>query len=472
MSLTKTAQSLSKAVEPLSRIINSVGIGILAVMMLLTTMDVTLRYVFNRPITGAYELTALMLAVLVAFGLAYTQVHKEHIRIDFIVSRFSPRARAFVDSITTLVGIGILSLITWQSILYAESLRADEVTTAAFFIPLYPIVWVVGVGSAIFCLVFIVDLFNHLAQVVAKGRGWARAGLLLAIVLVSLLFAIPILGERILPQVSPFAAGLFGMCLLIVLLFSGMHIGIAMGLVGFLGFAYVAGLVPALGIIRTTPYITIASYGFSVVPLFILMGLFCSYSGLSRDFYFTMYRWLGYLPGGLAMATVGGCAGFAAVSGSSLATVATMGKVALPEMRRYKYDSALATGCIAAGGSIGILIPPSIALIIYGIIAQQSKVGIRIMEEQIPIREEIAAACEILGYDPLYVANEGKVVACVAPEDAERVIQIMRKTHYGNESTIIGEVLPDPKGRVVMKTRVGGTRIVDMLVGEMLPRIC
>ena len=105
-------------------------------------------------------------------------------------------------------------------------------------------------------------------------------------------------------------------------------------------------------------------------------------------------------------------------------------------------------------------------------IAQQSKVGIRIIEEQIPIREEVAAACEILGYDPLYVANEGKVVACVAPEDAERVVQVMQRTHYGHEATIIGEVLPEPKARVVMKTRIGGTRIIGMLVGEMLPRIC
>lgn len=105
-------------------------------------------------------------------------------------------------------------------------------------------------------------------------------------------------------------------------------------------------------------------------------------------------------------------------------------------------------------------------------IAQQSKVAIRIIEDQIPIREEVAAACEILGYDPLYVANEGKLVACVAPEDAERVLLVMRKTHYGCDAAIIGEVLPEPKARVVMKTRVGGTRIVDMLVGEMLPRIC
>ena len=105
-------------------------------------------------------------------------------------------------------------------------------------------------------------------------------------------------------------------------------------------------------------------------------------------------------------------------------------------------------------------------------IAQQSKVGIRIIEEQVPVREEVAAACEMLGFDPLHVANEGKVVACVAPEDAERVVQVMKKTRYGNEAAIIGEVVPEPKARVVMKTRVGGTRIVDMLVGEMLPRIC
>ena len=105
-------------------------------------------------------------------------------------------------------------------------------------------------------------------------------------------------------------------------------------------------------------------------------------------------------------------------------------------------------------------------------ITRQSKVGIRIIEEQIPIREEVAAACEILGYDPLYVANEGKVVACVAPEDAEKILQVMRKTPYGHQTAIIGEVLPDSEGRVVMKTKVGGTRIVDMLTGEMLPRIC
>lgn len=171
---------------------------------------------------------------------------------------------------------------------------------------------------------------------------------------------------------TPLTAGFVGIGLLFVLLFLGMHIGIAMGLVGFAGFIYLRGFEAALGLLSTVPYTTFSFYTLSVVPLFILMGAFLFHSGLSKDLYETVYKWLGQLRGGLSMATVGACAGFAAVSGSSIATAATMGAVALPEMKRYKYDPALATGSVAAGGTIGILIPPSVGLIIYGIIAQQS----------------------------------------------------------------------------------------------------
>ncbi|MBI4757937.1 MAG: hydrogenase expression/formation protein HypE, partial [Chloroflexi bacterium] len=105
-------------------------------------------------------------------------------------------------------------------------------------------------------------------------------------------------------------------------------------------------------------------------------------------------------------------------------------------------------------------------------IARQSQVGVCIYEEAIPVRDEVQAACEMLGYDPLYVANEGKLVAFVAPDDAEAVLRVMRATSYGQEARIIGEAVGERKGKVAMKTRVGGTRVVDMLTGEMLPRIC
>lgn len=171
---------------------------------------------------------------------------------------------------------------------------------------------------------------------------------------------------------GPTEAGFLGVVCLLLLLLSRMQIGIAMGLVGFVGFGVVAGWEAALGVLRTVPYTTFASDSMSVIPLFILMGAFAFEAGMSEDLYRAVHTIFGSLRGGLAMATVAACACFAAISGSSLATAATLGRVAMPEMKKYNYDEALATGSIAAGGCIGILIPPSVILLIYGIITEQS----------------------------------------------------------------------------------------------------
>jgi tripartite ATP-independent transporter DctM subunit len=171
---------------------------------------------------------------------------------------------------------------------------------------------------------------------------------------------------------TPTMTGFVGIGVLLIILFSRMPIAFGMGLTGFLGFAYLVGVGPALGLLKTVPYSTFASHSLSVIPLFILMGAFAFSAGLSKDLYEAAYKVFGNLRGGLAMATVGACACFAAISGSSMATAATMGTVSLPEMKKYNYDPALATGSVAAGGSMGILIPPSVILIIYGIITEQS----------------------------------------------------------------------------------------------------
>jgi tripartite ATP-independent transporter DctM subunit len=162
------------------------------------------------------------------------------------------------------------------------------------------------------------------------------------------------------------------MGVLFLFLAARMPIGFAMALVGFGGVSYLIGIKPALASLGFIPYTTAINYTLSVLPLFLLMGQFAFFSGLSRDAYYAAHRWLGHLPGGLAMATIGGCAAFAAVSGSSLATAATMGVTALPEMRKYNYDPKLATGSIAAGGTLGILIPPSVAMVIYALLTEQS----------------------------------------------------------------------------------------------------
>jgi tripartite ATP-independent transporter DctM subunit len=171
---------------------------------------------------------------------------------------------------------------------------------------------------------------------------------------------------------SPELIGILGIVLLFICLALRMYIGIAMALVGFLGLCLLVGVSAGSSILGITPLAEGSSYTLSVIPLFVLMGQFAFISGISTDIYKTVYAWMGGYRGGLAMATVLACAGFAAVCGSSLATGATMGMVAIPEMKKYKYDPKLATGCVAAGGTLGILIPPSIGFVIYGILTEES----------------------------------------------------------------------------------------------------
>ena len=171
---------------------------------------------------------------------------------------------------------------------------------------------------------------------------------------------------------TPFTIGLIGTGIMFVIMMLGMPVGLAMGFMGFLGYCYMVGLDAGLANLGQVPFDTVFNHALSVVPLFVLMGAFAFHSGLSRELYDLGYKWVGHWPGGLSMATIVACAGFAAISGSSTASAATMGTVALPEMKRYKYEDGLATGTVAAGGTLGILIPPSIILVIYGILAEQN----------------------------------------------------------------------------------------------------
>lgn len=165
---------------------------------------------------------------------------------------------------------------------------------------------------------------------------------------------------------------LIGLSILFLLLFLGMPIGFGMALIGFCGAIYMISLNAGFNVLGIFPYQYSASYNFAVIPLFVLMGEIAFRSGFGRDLYSGVHKLLAGLPGSLAMATVGACAFFGAICGSSTATAATMASVALPEMKKFKYSMKLATGTIACGGTLGILIPPSIIFVIYGIMTEQS----------------------------------------------------------------------------------------------------
>jgi C4-dicarboxylate transporter DctM subunit len=171
--------------------------------------------------------------------------------------------------------------------------------------------------------------------------------------------------------VSPDAVAVLGFVVLFALMLLRVPVGMAMGLVGVTGYAYLTGGAPALKLVGQTSMRTVTSYQFGVIPMFLLMGAFVSHSGISRELFRAANTFIGHRRGGLGLATIVSCGGFAAISGSSVATAATFSAVAYPEMRRYGYPQSFATGVIAAGGTLGAMLPPSTVLAVYALITQQ-----------------------------------------------------------------------------------------------------
>ena len=221
-----------------------------------------------------------------------------------------------------------------------------------------------------------------------------------------------------------FGGLLFGIC--VVLIAFRMPVGVAMFVVGGFGFASLAGWSAFLNLLNTAPFSRVSSYTLSVLPLFLLMGQFATRAGLTRSLFTAARAWVGHYRGGLAISTIYGCAAFGAVCGSSIATGATMASVALPEMKRSGYSGALATGTLAGGGTLGILIPPSIILVIYAIITEQS-VGKLFLAALIP------GLITVLGYSiaiSLYVR--------LKPESAP----VAPAVPFGERVHSLGAVLP------------------------------
>ena len=166
--------------------------------------------------------------------------------------------------------------------------------------------------------------------------------------------------------------GILGLSLVLALFLTGIELGFAMALIGFLGFSYIVSVKAALNLLAKDIFDVFANYGFTVIPLFVLMGQVAFNAGIAKRLYDTGYRFIGHIPGGLAMATVAGATAFGTVTGSAPATAATFASVACPEMDRYHYDKKLSAGIVAVGGTLGSLIPPSVTLIVYGMITEQS----------------------------------------------------------------------------------------------------
>jgi tripartite ATP-independent transporter DctM subunit len=371
MRLSKMADLLESSSQPLIVTVNKLGVLSLAMMMLITVVDVSSRFLLNLPVIGSIEITGFLLLLTVLFGIPFAALKKQHIAIDSLVSKFPQRAQLIIESMIVLLSLILFLVVVWRSIVYSALLSQMNTVTAVLRLPVPYFALVVAFSSALLCLVFLADLLHNL------GRGcknWRQAATWIVIGgIVFLLFYGAAAWLRELNwRIDPLTTGVIGLAILVFAFLSGMPIMTSLILVGFLGMCYLRGPNAGLSIMGSSPFNTASNYNFSVIPLFVLMGEFCFYSGLGKELYDTAYKWIGQRPGGLAMGTIAGCAGFASVCGDSMATAVTMGTVALPEMKRYRYDSGLATGSVAAGGTLGVLIPPSLAFILYALLTDQS----------------------------------------------------------------------------------------------------
>lgn len=164
----KAINRLNKIIRPAGKIFHILGSGVLALMMFLTAGDVTLRYIFNRPIVGAFDLTEYMMAIMVSFGLAYCALMKGHVSVDLVVSRFPKRVQAVIDAVTGLLSLGLFSIITWQCFVNVKLQYSSGFTSTVLLIPVFPFAGLVGIGSAMLTLVLLTDLLETLSLMVKK----------------------------------------------------------------------------------------------------------------------------------------------------------------------------------------------------------------------------------------------------------------------------------------------------------------
>jgi tripartite ATP-independent transporter DctM subunit len=356
---------------------NSLGTFWVFCLMFLICADVIGRYVFNAPIRGVAEMVGYSIVTAVFLQFANTLYIGKFTRADVLIGMLKAR-RPFAGHVYemsyTLVGAAMFALVAWGTWpRFERAFASDEITgvPAIFTFVIWPFLAIILAGAVVTAVEFLFQFVGAgVAAISALRSGEAPAGWLFVAALVAFVVAVWLIGTSGLGNVQIATLGIAAM---LVLIYAGMPIGIVLILVGFTGIWLMRGD-PALGIrvLSRTSSEYLNSYFFGVVPLFVLMGLLISVADVGRDM-FDVARWmLRRVRGGLGVATVLANAVFASVTGSSIASAAVFTRIATPEMLRFGYTPRFSVGVVAGSSILGMLIPPSLLLIIYGFLAEQS----------------------------------------------------------------------------------------------------
>jgi tripartite ATP-independent transporter DctM subunit len=362
----------------IKRVLNPVCLGSIIVsgaavilIMFVIVAGVISRNVLNLSLKGTIEVVRVLMILTVFGGMSYTALQNSHVRIDILIKKLSAPVRKCLIAAADLLAFGIIVVITIETFIEAQTLWNEQANTGLLRIPFAPFAFATGVFLALFALVLLADFLESAGDIISNG-GKSVLYLIPTIAVIAGLFFLA-LNPGVIPMKMPLGiTGLFCLLFMFGLIFLGVHIGAAMAFITLFGLSYVANPEAGRTLLSMTSQSIASDYIWSVFPLFIFLGIIASSVGFGKDLYETAYKWLGHLPGGLAAATVAGCGAFAAIVGDSTTGVVTMSAISYPEMKARRYDARLMTGCICAGGALGILIPPSLGLLVYGILTEQS----------------------------------------------------------------------------------------------------
>jgi tripartite ATP-independent transporter DctM subunit len=362
---------ITKAITPVTDLLFKIGSAFIGIMAIPVFIDVTMRFIFSKSLMGANEIVEICLALITFLSISGIQNRIGHINITFVVEKLSENTRRYLDVFNFGVSALLVAAITWRLFVAALGKLSIGETTFELGMPVAIFMMVGGLGLGVLAIVFLGQFLSSLGR--ALEVNGSHLGVGLALLLLVIFSSMPWWYKAFGLAFDKGTLGGAGMCLMMLFMLAGMPIGIAMAMAGSIGLMILnptwAG---ALSLMGQAPYSTSTAYILSVIPMFILMGDIASESGISRDLIQAANAWLGRLPGGLIVAALAGCAGFSAVCGESMATAVTMATVALPEMRKAKYDLGICCGPLAAGGTLGILIPPSMGFIFYAIVTEES----------------------------------------------------------------------------------------------------
>ncbi|MDD5701768.1 MAG: TRAP transporter large permease subunit, partial [Dehalococcoidales bacterium] len=316
----------------------------------------------------AFEITEVMLIFAVFFTIAHTHNLKGHITVDVISAKLSKNGRLILSFITDLLALGMFAIIIWQAFVLTQSFYSrGNFHSDSFHVIAWPFAGVIIFGTVLMELLIFRDFLKDISKSTKAGLKWHQWLLMLGISIIMIALSVFLVQKGSL-QMNLATIGFIGLAFFMILLLAGVPVAFTLLISGFIFISQIRGWDPALNTLSRGFYSNTGNFVWATVPFFVLMGYFCLHSKIGEDLYALFYRWLGHIRGGLAIATTTACCGFAAIVGDSISSIATMTSVAMPQMKKYKYDDRLSTGAVAGGSIIGPVIPPSIPFIIYGVI--------------------------------------------------------------------------------------------------------